>query len=86
MLISDATGEWIANFPSRHRDGRFDVVGLEAVGLDLAAAAGITVPDHRLLRLGKSGRRRCWYVGCTRQSTDGCSRVSSAKLSCICVP
>jgi serine/threonine-protein kinase HipA len=57
VLVSDATGEWIAKFPSRQRDGRFDVVGLEAVGLDLAAAAGITVPDHRLLRLGKSRGR-----------------------------
>lgn len=56
-LLSDASGDWIAKFPSRQRDGRFDVVGLEAVGLDLAAAAGLEVPDHRLVRLGRSKRR-----------------------------
>ena len=56
-LLSDATGEWIAKFPSRQRDGRFDVVGLEAVGLDLAAGAGIAVPDHRLVPLGQTKRR-----------------------------
>ncbi|MCC7328056.1 MAG: type II toxin-antitoxin system HipA family toxin [Burkholderiales bacterium] len=57
VLVSDATGEWIAKFPSRQRDGRFDVVGLEAVGLDLAAASGIDVPEHRLDCLGERGRR-----------------------------
>lgn len=56
-LLSDATGEWIAKFPSRQRDGRFDVAGLEAVGLDLAAGAGIVVPDHRLVRLGQTKHR-----------------------------
>lgn len=57
VLVSNATGEWLAKFPSRQRDGRFDVVGLEAVGLDMAAAAGIAVPDHQLVRLGKTGQR-----------------------------
>ncbi len=56
-LLSDAAGEWIAKFPSRQRDGRFDVAGLEAVGLDLAAGAGIAVPDHRLVPLGQAKRR-----------------------------
>ena len=57
VLVRDKTGEWIAKFPSRQRDGRFDVVGLEAVGLDLAAASGIAVPDHRLAPLGHAGLR-----------------------------
>jgi serine/threonine-protein kinase HipA len=55
-LVCDADGNWIAKFPSAQRDGRFDVVGLEATGLDLAAMAGIPVPDHRLVDLGKRKR------------------------------
>lgn len=55
-LLSDAIGHWIAKFPSTQRDGRFDVVGLEAASLDLAALAGIPVPDHRLVDLGKARR------------------------------
>ena len=56
-LVSDAAGEWIAKFPSARRDGRFDVVGLEAVGLDLAARAGLEVPAHDLARLGGTAQR-----------------------------
>ena len=56
-LVSDATVEWIAKFPSVQRDGRFDVVGLEAVGLDLAEQAGIDVPAHDLRRLGDTAQR-----------------------------
>ena len=56
-LLTDENGEWIAKFPSPQRDGRFDVVGLEAVGLDLAFAADIAVPDHRLVSLVSTGRR-----------------------------
>lgn len=37
--------------------GRFDVVGLEAVGLDLAAAAGLAVPAHELRVLGNTRQR-----------------------------
>jgi serine/threonine-protein kinase HipA len=55
--VSDGTGEWIAKFPSVQRDGRFDVVGLEAVGLDLAQRAGIDVPAHDLRRLGDTAQR-----------------------------
>ena len=57
VIISDETGDWIAKFPSRGRDGRFDMVGLEAVGLDLAGAAGIAVPEHRIVSLGARQRR-----------------------------
>jgi serine/threonine-protein kinase HipA len=56
VLVSDASGDWIAKFPSRQRDGRFDVVGLEMTGLDLAAQAGLAVPEHRRVRLGKTRR------------------------------
>jgi serine/threonine-protein kinase HipA len=56
-LVSDGTRQWIAKFPSRARDGRFDVVGLEAVGLDLAARAGLVVPVHEMAKLGKTKRR-----------------------------
>jgi serine/threonine-protein kinase HipA len=53
--FSDRTEDWVAKFPSK-RDGRFDVVGLEATGLTLAQDAGIQVPDHRIVPLGKFGR------------------------------
>jgi serine/threonine-protein kinase HipA len=56
-LVSDGTRKWIAKFPSRQRDGRFDVVGLEAVGLDLAARAGLVVPAHEMAKLGRTKRR-----------------------------
>ncbi|MCC6195301.1 MAG: type II toxin-antitoxin system HipA family toxin [Burkholderiales bacterium] len=56
-LVSDGELQWIAKLPSAKRDGRFDVVGLEAVGLDLAARAGLVVPSHELRRLGKTRRR-----------------------------
>ncbi len=56
-LVRDATGEWLAKFPSARRDGRFDIVGLEATGLDLAARAGSAVPEHRLAKLGSGSRR-----------------------------
>ena len=55
-LLSDASGHWIAKLPSAKRDGRFDVVGLETVGLDLARGANIAVPDHHLMSLGGPGR------------------------------
>jgi len=56
-MVSDGKRHWIAKFPSTKRDGRFDVVGLETVGLDLAAQAGLVVPAHRLHKLGRTGRR-----------------------------
>jgi serine/threonine-protein kinase HipA len=55
-LVVDGEGQWIAKFPSRVRDGRFDVVGLEATALDLARAAGLDVPETRLVDL-PGGRR-----------------------------
>lgn len=57
VLVSDGTRQWIAKFASIKRDGRFDVVGLEAVGLDLAAESGLCVPTHELCNLGNTQRR-----------------------------
>lgn len=51
-LVDEGEYRWIAKFPSRSRDGRFDVVGLEAAALQLAAAAGLEVPETKLVPLG----------------------------------
>ena len=51
-LVDEGEYRWIAKFPSRDRDGRFDVVGLEAATLQLAAAAGLEVPETKLVPLG----------------------------------
>jgi len=56
-MVSDDNRQWIAKFLSVQRDGRFDVVGLEAVGLDLASRAGLLVPAHDLHKLGRTKRR-----------------------------
>ena len=48
---------WIAKFPSR--DDRHDVGAWEYVVTRLAAAAGIDVPETRLLKLGSSYRTFC---------------------------
>ena len=56
-LVTDGSCDWIAKFPSTKRDGRFDVVGLEAVGLDLASRAGLVVPAHDLRTLGDTRQR-----------------------------
>jgi serine/threonine-protein kinase HipA len=58
-LIHDSRGEWLAKFPSRSRDGIFDVVGLEATCLELAKRAGLVVPDVHLKWVG---RRRVLLV------------------------
>lgn len=58
-LVHDDHGEWLAKFPSRSRDGIFDVVGLEATCLELARRAGLVVPD---IRLQSVGRRRVLLV------------------------
>ncbi|MFN0299273.1 MAG: type II toxin-antitoxin system HipA family toxin [Burkholderiales bacterium] len=58
-VLDDKLGNWIAKFPSPERDGRFDVVGLEATCMRLARNAGITVPDTRLV---KAGRRKVLLV------------------------
>jgi serine/threonine-protein kinase HipA len=57
VLVDDRERHWIAKFPSAKRDGRFDIVGLEAVGLDLATEAGLSVPVHKLQTLGGTNRR-----------------------------
>lgn len=51
-LVEDGGDRWIAKFPSRYRDGRFDVVGLEAATMQLAATAGLLVPETRLIAVG----------------------------------
>lgn len=51
-VVSDAAGSWIAKFPSKVLDGRFDVTGLEQATMDCARAAGIQVPDTRILQVG----------------------------------
>ena len=51
-LVNTDDGEWIAKFPSRNRDGRFDVVGLEAAVMALAGKAGLDTPETRLVRVG----------------------------------
>lgn len=58
-LIHDDDWEWLVKFPSRSRDGIFDVVGLEATCLELARRAGLLVPDTRLQSVG---RRRVLFV------------------------
>ncbi len=58
-LVDTDDGAWIAKFPSRNRDGRFDVVGLEAAAMALARRAGLTVPETRFVDLG---RRRALLV------------------------
>ncbi len=52
-LVDEGERRWIAKFPSRNRDGRFDVVGLEAAALALAATCGLEVPEAKLVPLGK---------------------------------
>lgn len=51
-LVATDDGEWIAKFPSRNRDGRFDVVGLEAAAMEIARAAGLAVPETCLANAG----------------------------------
>ncbi len=58
-LVHDEKGEWLAKFPSRGRDGIFDVGGLEATCLQLAGRAGLPVPD---MRVQSVGRRRVLLV------------------------
>ncbi len=49
--VSDESGEWIAKFPSKVLDGRFDVTGLEKATVDCAAAAGMEVPQTRIVHI-----------------------------------
>jgi len=53
-LVHDEKDQWIAKFPSRRDD--VDMVGLEAVSLELARLAGLDVPDFRLVELSDSRR------------------------------
>ncbi len=58
-LVATDDGEWIAKFPSRNRDGRFDVGGLGGAARGVARAAGLPVPETRL---AKAGRKRVLLV------------------------
>jgi serine/threonine-protein kinase HipA len=50
--VSDEAGDWIAKFPSKILDGRFDITGLEKATMDCARAAGMQVPDTRIVHVG----------------------------------
>jgi serine/threonine-protein kinase HipA len=50
--VSDETGNWIAKFPSKILDGRFDIIGLEKAAMDCARAAGLQVPDTYIVHAG----------------------------------
>jgi serine/threonine-protein kinase HipA len=50
--VSDEAGDWIAKFPSKVLDGRFDIIGLEKATMDCARAAGMQVPDTRIVDVG----------------------------------
>ena len=52
-LVHNAAGEWLAKFPSTTRDGPHDVIGLEAVCLELARRAGLEVPESQLEQIGR---------------------------------
>lgn len=51
-VLDDDQRQLLAKFP--HHDDAWDVMAWEATALDLAAAAGVRVPRHRLVRI--SGR------------------------------
>jgi serine/threonine-protein kinase HipA len=48
-VLGDDGRQMIAKFP--HLEDAWDVMGWEATALDLASAAGVTVPAHRLARI-----------------------------------
>jgi serine/threonine-protein kinase HipA len=50
--VSDEAGDWIAKFPSKILDGRFDIIGLEKAAMDCARAAGLQVPDTCIVHAG----------------------------------
>ena len=52
VTVSDEAGDWIAKFPSKILDGRFDITGLEKAVMDCARAAGMPVPDTRIVHVG----------------------------------
>jgi serine/threonine-protein kinase HipA len=51
VLADDDTLQ-IAKFP--HRDDQWDVMAWEATALQLAELAGVSIPDHRLVRVGRA--------------------------------
>jgi serine/threonine-protein kinase HipA len=79
-LVHDDTGEWLAKFPSKTRDGSHDVVGLEATCLELARRSGLVVPDSRLQPIG---RRRVLLVRRFDITPFG-GRVHMVSLKTLC--
>ncbi|MEP6548714.1 MAG: hypothetical protein ABJD53_14725 [Gammaproteobacteria bacterium] len=43
--VCDATGNWIAKFPGKILDGRFDVTGLEKATMDCRRASRLVERD-----------------------------------------
>lgn len=79
-LVHDEHGEWLAKFPSRARDGGYDVVGLEATCLELARRAGLEVPEWRLQI---AGRRRVLLVR-RFDVTAGNGRIHMVSMKTVC--
>jgi serine/threonine-protein kinase HipA len=79
-LVHDESGEWLAKFPSRARDGAYDVVGLEATCLTLARRAGLEVPEARLQTIGA---RRVLMVKRFDVSAEG-GRYHMVSLRTLC--
>ncbi len=82
VLVNDGERGWIAKFSSTKRDGRFDIVGLEAVGLDLATDAGLTVPAHELRTLGNTHRRALLVERFDTVRPDGRRHMISLRTLC----
>lgn len=79
-LVADDGDEWIAKFPSQIRDNGHDVVGLEAVSLELARRAGLDTPATRLVEFG---RRRALLVKRFDLTPEG-GRCHMISLKTLC--
>jgi serine/threonine-protein kinase HipA len=78
-LVTDGSGSWIAKFPRRYEDGEFDIPALEMASLDCAHAAGLDVPEHKLVSVGK---RVILLV--KRFDVEGAGRRHMVSLSVLC--
>jgi serine/threonine-protein kinase HipA len=79
-LVHDDQGEWIAKFPDKARDYGHDVVGLEAVCLEIARRAGLLVPESRLVSVG---RRRVLLVK-RFDVTESGGRIHMVSMRSLC--
>jgi serine/threonine-protein kinase HipA len=80
-LVHDAEGEWLVKFPSQIRDGPHDVVGLEAICLELARRAGLEVPESHPQMIG---RRRTLKVRRFDVTPQG-GRLHMISLRTLCL-